>query len=95
MTCAWPYRDGSSRSATVADVPMGTVDFDGIRTEVCLAYLPEAAVGDYTIVHVGFAISLVDEASAMETSPCSVSSACSMASSRGPRRRRSGAQHRR
>ena len=67
MTCAWPYRDGSSRSATVADVPMGTVDFDGIRKEVCLAYLPEAAVGDYTIVHVGFAISLVDEASAMET----------------------------
>lgn len=52
---------------TVAGIPMGTVDFDGIRKEVCLAYLPEASLGDYTIVHVGFAISLVDEDSALET----------------------------
>lgn len=46
---------------------MGTVDFDGIVKEVCLAYLPEIAVGDYTIVHVGFAIAKLDEASARET----------------------------
>ena len=46
---------------------MGKVDFDGIVKEVCLAYLPEIAVGDYTIVHVGFAITRLDEASAKET----------------------------
>ena len=48
-------------------VQMGKVNFGGIVKEVCLAYLPEIAVGDYTIVHVGFAITQVDEASAMET----------------------------
>ncbi len=46
---------------------MATVDFDGIRKEVCLAYLPAVAVGEYVIVHVGFAISKVDEGSALET----------------------------
>ena len=46
---------------------MATVDFDGIRKEICLAYLPDADLGDYAIVHVGFAISKVDEASARET----------------------------
>lgn len=42
----------------------GTVDFGGIRRSVCLAYAPEAEIGDYVIVHVGFAISRVrpDEA---------------------------------
>ena len=48
-------------------VSMGKVNFGGIVKEVCLAYLPEIAVGDYAIVHVGFAITRVDEASAMET----------------------------
>ena len=48
-------------------VQMGKVNFGGIVKEVCLAYLPEIAVGDYTIVHVGFAITQVDEASALET----------------------------
>jgi hydrogenase expression/formation protein HypC len=48
------------------DLPMGRVEFGGIRKEVCLAYTPEAAVGDYVIVHVGFAISRVDEAEARE-----------------------------
>ncbi len=48
-------------------IRMGKVDFDGIVKQVCLAYLPEIAVGDYTIVHVGFAISQVDEQSARET----------------------------
>jgi len=46
---------------------MATVDFGGVRKEVCLAYLPDIAVGDYTIVHVGFAISKIDEASALAT----------------------------
>jgi len=46
---------------------MATVDFGGIRKEVCLAYVPEVEVGDYTIVHVGFALTRLDEASALET----------------------------
>ena len=46
---------------------MGKVNFGGVVKYVCLAYLPEIAVGDYTIVHVGFAISKIDEASARET----------------------------
>jgi len=39
----------------------GQVDFGGIRKEVSLAYVPEAQIGDYVIVHVGFAISRLDE----------------------------------
>ena len=39
----------------------GKVDFGGILKEVSLAYVPEAKVGNYVVVHVGFAISLVDE----------------------------------
>jgi hydrogenase expression/formation protein HypC len=46
---------------------MGRVSFGGIIKEVCLAYLPDIAVGDYTIVHVGFAITRVDEESAQRT----------------------------
>ncbi len=46
---------------------MATIDFDGIHKDICLAYLPEIEVGDYAIVHVGFAISQVDEVSALET----------------------------
>jgi hydrogenase expression/formation protein HypC len=46
---------------------MGKVNFGGVVKEVCLAYLPEIQVGDYTIVHVGFAISKIDERSALET----------------------------
>ncbi len=46
---------------------MATIDFDGIRKEICLAYLPDIEVGDYAIVHVGFAISKVDEQQALET----------------------------
>lgn len=46
---------------------MATIDFDGIRKDICLAYLPDMQVGEYAIVHVGFAISRVDEASALET----------------------------
>jgi hydrogenase expression/formation protein HypC len=48
-------------------IRMGRVDFSGIEKEVCLAYLPDLAIGDYTIVHVGFAIAQIDEQSAQET----------------------------
>ncbi|NQT37243.1 MAG: HypC/HybG/HupF family hydrogenase formation chaperone [Planctomycetes bacterium] len=48
------------------DLPMGKVEFGGIAKEVCLAYTPEAEVGQYVIVHVGFAISQIDEAEAEE-----------------------------
>jgi hydrogenase expression/formation protein HypC len=48
--------------------PTGLVDFGGVRREVCLAYVAgEVALGDYVIVHVGFAISKVDEAEAKRT----------------------------
>ncbi len=46
---------------------MAEVDFGGVRKEVCLEYIPDAAVGEYVIVHVGFAIQRLDEASAQET----------------------------
>jgi hydrogenase expression/formation protein HypC len=39
----------------------GKVDFGGIRKEVCLNYTPEARVGDYVLVHVGFALTVIDE----------------------------------
>jgi hydrogenase expression/formation protein HypC len=45
---------------------MGKVSFGGILKQVCLDYTPEAEVGDYVVVHVGFAISRVDEAEAHE-----------------------------
>lgn len=50
-----------------AGARMGRVDFDGIVKDVCLEYVPDIEVGDYTIVHVGFAITRLDEASATET----------------------------
>ena len=46
---------------------MAEVDFGGLRKEVCLAYIPDVQVGEYVIVHVGFAIQRLDEKSAQET----------------------------
>jgi len=46
---------------------MASVDFGGVIKSVCLAYVPEVGVGDYTIVHAGFAITKLDEESALET----------------------------
>jgi hydrogenase expression/formation protein HypC len=43
---------------------MGRVSFGGVEREVCFGYAPEAKVGDYVLVHVGFAISVLDEAEA-------------------------------
>ena len=46
---------------------MGKVDFGGVVRETCLEYVPQAKVGDYVIIHVGFAISLVSEEEAQAT----------------------------
>jgi hydrogenase expression/formation protein HypC len=46
---------------------MAKVDFGGIFREACLEYVPEAQVGEYCIIHVGFAISLLSESDALET----------------------------
>ena len=46
---------------------MGRVNFGGVEKEVCLVYLPDIQIGDYTIVHVGFALSQIDEVSAQKT----------------------------
>jgi hydrogenase expression/formation protein HypC len=43
------------------DVLMGKVDFDGVRRSVCLECVPEVRVGDYVLVHVGFALCRIDE----------------------------------
>ena len=48
------------------DLPMGKVEFGGIVKETCLVYTPEASVGDYVLVHVGFALGQLDEAEAQE-----------------------------
>lgn len=46
---------------------MGKIDFGGVVREACLSYVPEAEVGDYTVIHVGFALHLISEEEAMET----------------------------
>lgn len=46
---------------------MAKIDFGGISKEACLAYTPEAEVGQYALIHVGFAISLMNEEEAEET----------------------------
>ena len=46
------------------DLLMAEVDFSGVQKRICLAYTPEAKLGDYVIVHVGFAINILNEAQA-------------------------------
>jgi hydrogenase expression/formation protein HypC len=53
------YQDGN--------LNMGRVSFDGVLMNVCLETTPEAKVGEYAIVHAGFALSLLNEAEAQET----------------------------
>lgn len=48
-------------------IQMGKMDFDGITKNICLAYVPDIKVGEYAIVHVGFAIEKLDEKTAIET----------------------------
>ena len=49
------------------DTMMAEVDFGGLRKDVCMEYIPDAEIGEYVIVHVGFAIQRLDEASAKQT----------------------------
>ena len=46
---------------------MGKIDFGGVMREACLEYVPDAQIGDYTVIHVGFAISQLSEEEAQET----------------------------
>lgn len=46
---------------------MGKVDFSGTVVPICLAYVPEAKIGEYVIVHAGFALSVIDEEEAQKT----------------------------
>jgi hydrogenase expression/formation protein HypC len=52
---------------TEGGLRMGRVNFGGVVKKVCLDYVPEVEVGDYTIVHVGFALSKIDEETARQT----------------------------
>lgn len=54
-------------TAEVDGALMAQVDFGGVRKEVCLQYIPDAEIGEYVVVHVGFAIQRLDEASAQQT----------------------------
>jgi hydrogenase expression/formation protein HypC len=51
----------------VNGLKMANVDFGGVKREACLAYIPEAKIGDYTLIHVGFALNLISEEEALET----------------------------
>ena len=58
------------RIVQIADengIRMGEVDFGGITRRACLAYVPEAGVGDYVVIHAGFGISKVDARAARRT----------------------------
>jgi hydrogenase expression/formation protein HypC len=46
---------------------MAKIDFGGVIKEACMEYLPDVKVGDYTIIHVGFGLSILDEKEALET----------------------------
>lgn len=65
MCLAVPGRIESIRHERGSRV--GRVDFGGVSREVCLEFVPEAAVGDWALVHVGFALTLLDEAAARAT----------------------------
>lgn len=54
-------------TAEPTGLPMAQVNFGGVGKEICLSFTPEAEVGDYVMVHVGFAISLIDEIEAERT----------------------------
>lgn len=58
---------GKILDVELGDLRTGRVAFGGIVRDVCLEYVPEAQVGDWVIVHVGFAISRIDETEAART----------------------------
>ena len=51
----------------INNLQMAKIDFNGVFREACLSYVPEAKVGDFVIVHVGFALTTIDEEEALET----------------------------
>jgi hydrogenase expression/formation protein HypC len=55
---------GEVKTISEGDLRMGRVAFGGVVKEVCLAYVPEAGVGDFVVVHAGFAISRIDREAA-------------------------------
>ena len=55
---------GEVKAVADGNLRMGRVAFGGILKEVCLAYVPEAEVGDFVVVHAGFAISRIDREAA-------------------------------
>ena len=65
MCLAVPGRVESIRDER--GIRMGRMNFGGVVKEICLACLPDVAVGDFAIVHVGFAIAMIDEAAARDT----------------------------
>lgn len=66
MCLGVPGKVISIAAAAPGALTMGKVSFAGIVKEVCLAYTPEVQVGDYVVVHVGFSISVIDEAEALK-----------------------------
>ena len=46
---------------------MARIDFSGVIKEACMEYLPDIKIGDYTLIHVGFGLSIIDETEALET----------------------------
>ena len=49
-----------------AGLPTATIDFAGVRKQICIAYTPEAVEGDYVLVHVGFSLSIVNQEEAQK-----------------------------
>ncbi len=50
-----------------SELKMAEVDFGGVKREVCVEWVPEAVIGDYVLAHVGTALTILDEESAMES----------------------------
>lgn len=48
-------------------IKMAKIDFDGVERQACIEAIPEAKVGDYTIIHAGYALNILSEAEAKET----------------------------
>ena len=67
MCLAIPGKVVSIATDDSTGVKNGKVNFGGIEKNVCLEYVPETKIGDYVLVHVGFALSRIDEEEAMRT----------------------------
>lgn len=58
---------GRIAALAASELDLGKVEFGGVLKDVCLAYVPEAKIGDYVVVHAGFAISIIDALEAEQT----------------------------